>query len=381
MCEGSRDYIYDGQIEIPPEDVSEYCIDSSVLRFQPSDSDVHDKITKTRCIFNNCPISVLENDLIRQFTSYLHTIPSEYNWNDMGNEFLRFLYTANFNFEDAGRLIAENYKYRFHSKLLPATLSSVQSVLNSGCLYWHGRDKNARPTLVINPQRLSDLTSDVIDALLAFTLEFFLRYLCVAGRAENYVIIVDCEHEGLLSMSFQMANLFRDMGSKYRGRLYRIFFINTPKFFSVVLSSLTSLLPSSTCNKIVVLGDDYKETFSANYNPWQLERKFGGEVDLKSWYPFKFYPNCTSATVNNSNSTEVYGDNVAIGSKIHDLPKIFFTGRCLVPCQKDIWQPYLNTLALTETTVKYLTNIDPSLQDCLNLVGDYEDLRRLYFDN
>ncbi|CDJ54072.1 hypothetical protein, conserved [Eimeria brunetti] len=169
-----------------------------------------------------------------------------------------------------------------------------------GACYWHGRDRRMRPLLIISLQRLQQLQREAaaeekVTRLVIFCLEFFLRYLCVAGVVENWCIL--CDLNGTSISSFPLPLLLRLMQliqGSYRGRLYRFYILYAPRLFHFIAKPLVSSLPTTTAKKLRVFTslDDWYQERRTQFAAHQLEKKYGGTASdiTEHWYPFRFFP-------------------------------------------------------------------------------------------
>lgn len=211
------------------KDINEHTIDDEVFMFEPSIDDVYDKNTNLRFIFHNTFITSEEEIAISEFRKYCKSRCLKINKIYFENECLRYLYSAQFDFSKAMELIKSNYEFRL-SSILPIKEKDVIFYINKGVMYWHGRDKKCRPILIINLLKVELLSIDDLSNLFFFCFEFFLKYLCIPGKIENYISIIDCS--GISISKFPMTTfmkLLEIMNSKYRCRLFRMYILEAPK--------------------------------------------------------------------------------------------------------------------------------------------------------
>ena len=71
-------------------------------------------------------------------------------------------------------------------------------MLNGGGVYIHGRDKNLRPIIICNIQKLiqqkhlfGENNKDLIN-LVIYLLEYMEKFMLIPGRIENFILIIDC---------------------------------------------------------------------------------------------------------------------------------------------------------------------------------------------
>ncbi|KAL8452132.1 hypothetical protein Emag_002502 [Eimeria magna] len=212
---------------------------------------------------------------------------------------LRYLHSCSFDRSKTLELLQSTLTFR--TQHLPVMESEVYSDLrNMGACYWHGRDRKMRPLLVISLQRLQQLQREAaaeekVTRLLIFCLEFFLRYLCVAGVVENWCILCDLNGTSIASFPLPLLlKLIQLIQGAYRGRLYRFYILHAPRLFHFVAKPLLASLPSSTAKKIRVFTqlDDWHQERRMQFADHQLEKKFGGTAPdiTENWYPFHFFP-------------------------------------------------------------------------------------------
>ncbi|KAI4837239.1 CRAL/TRIO domain-containing protein [Plasmodium brasilianum] len=274
--------------------INEYTIDENVFFFEPNKEDVYDKNAKLRYIFHNTFINTEEEIAISEFKRYCKNKSLKINKIFFENECLRYLYSAQFDFAKALELIKSNFEFRL-SDVLPIKEKDVIHDINKGVMYWHGRDKKCRPIMIINLLNIELLDVEKLTNLFFFCFEFFLKYLCIPGKVENYISLIDCS--GISMSKFPMSTfmkLLEIMNSKYRCRLFRMYIIDAPKFFKTFGKSFLNFAPSYMTKKLKILDTNYVPYLREEILETQLERKYGGIQEIKNniFYPFSFYPNC-----------------------------------------------------------------------------------------
>ncbi|ANQ09322.1 Uncharacterized protein PCOAH_00034200 [Plasmodium coatneyi] len=279
------------------KDINEHTIDENVFFFEPKKEDVYDENTNLRYIFHNTFISTDEEIAISEFKKYCKNKSLKINKAFFENECLRYLYSAQFDFAKALDLIKSNYEFRL-SNILPIKEKDVINYINKGVIYWHGRDKKCRPILIINLLNVESLDVERLTNLFFFCFEFFLKYLCIPGKIENYISLVDCS--GISLSKFPMSTfmkLLEIMNSKYRCRLFRMYIIDAPKIFKTFGKSFLNFAPSYMTKKLKILDTNYASYLREEIFETQLERRYGGVREIRDnvFYPFAFYPNCCCA--------------------------------------------------------------------------------------
>eukprot|EP01068_Selenidium_serpulae_P007470 Selendium_serpulae@DN4719_c0_g1_i1.p1 len=226
-------------------------------------------------------------------------------------DLLRFLHSSHFDIKAAAQMVLSNVEFR--RKQLPITEPSVIRDLLRGGAYWHGRDCKMRPLLIVKVGRLGKLGSDDspgtpseasssldrhrrTERVLVFCFEFFLRHLTVAGRVENWNILVDCEGKGLTNFPTDtLKAVMSALNTRYRGRMFRLYLINFPKWISWFTSFIKTLVPGSSVQKLIFAASstEYQSKLAEVFSPTQLEERYGGvrpNVEGHDCYPFRFFP-------------------------------------------------------------------------------------------
>ncbi|KJP85769.1 hypothetical protein AK88_04585 [Plasmodium fragile] len=296
------------------QDINEYTIDENVFFFEPKKEDVYDENTNLRYIFHNTFITTDEEIAISEFKKYCKNKSLKINKAFFENECLRYLYSAQFDFAKALDLIRSNYEFRL-SNVLPIKEKDVINYINKGVIYWHGRDKKCRPILIINLLNVELLDVERLTNLFFFCFEFFLKYLCIPGKIENYISLVDCS--GISLSKFPMSTfmkLLEIMNSKYRCRLFRMYIIDAPKIFKTFGKSFLNFAPSYMTKKLKILDTNYASYLREEIFDTQLEKRYGGVREIRDsvFYPFSFYPNCCCADGEAAQEVEVHSGNAIV---------------------------------------------------------------------
>ena len=114
-------------------------------------------------------------------------------WDD--GDLLRYIYSAEFKVHQAASLLRQAIEWR--QKVFQTDYrhlyASLRGILCSGFIYIHGRDHVYRPCIVLDYTKMSLRTSPLEHYLLsmAFTLEYVIRNMLVAGQVETWVVVTD----------------------------------------------------------------------------------------------------------------------------------------------------------------------------------------------
>lgn len=175
--------------------------------------------------------------------------------------------------------------------------------LKSGFMYWHGRDRNCRPCLVLRLERLGAIARDKEAAvrLVIFTLEYALRTAMVPGRVENWVVIIDLENVLKQISPWQVHSylatataLGQTLEQVYCGRMVWIKIVNLPGG-DFLKKAINGVIPAEKKSK-VSFPCNVAAAFTEHFEPNQLEARYGGtapNLEPEDTYPYKFFPGCT----------------------------------------------------------------------------------------
>ncbi|KAH7647168.1 hypothetical protein FG379_002859 [Cryptosporidium bovis] len=287
---------------------------------------------------------------------------------------LRFLSSTQFHVQTTLDTMKNNHSFRLNE--LPIHEKDVFDDLNLGAIYWHGRDSKYRPILIVKLEKLDVFEGDIerIQKLLCFCLEFFLKYLQVAGRIENWDVIIDLYGKGITDLPIQvLKSVLSLVNTRYKMRLYRMFIVNCPKLINVVSSALLAAIPGSTTRKVRFIDEPFSEEMTGLIPPEQLETIYGGtcpEIN-ENFYPFRFYPmNKEDEAFPNIHS--IIPVEYIMGLSLEIPPKF--------DCEKLPWIKSLPNMNFTKDTAKKLSTIIGSkirpvinLDDILNTTSILEN--------
>jgi len=287
---------------------SEYLLPPEVLLFEPSAKEIHHRGNEdkpgSRQIFLNTPLMDFEVAALREFRQVLVkrdviAAASDRLPRCIETHALRMLQTCKY---DAGK--AADMMRTFVServRRLPLAEEDVREDLRNGFIYWHGRDRQCRPCLIIRLERLGEMARDKERAVRAviFTLEYALRFAMVPGRVENWVVIIDLHNVlsvisplHIASMTRTAAAIGTTLEKVFCSRMVWIKIINMPGS-SVLTRAINGLIPADKRDKIS-FPDDARAALRKCFEPNQLEERYGGTAaDLKpeDTYPYNFFPN------------------------------------------------------------------------------------------
>jgi hypothetical protein len=81
---------------------------------------------------------------------------------DGEEEILRHLYACDADHDKA--YVSMRYKFAYHDRTFPMDFTNdMKSLLNSGGIYLHGRDKCFRPIVILNLEKILEVKQSVAD--------------------------------------------------------------------------------------------------------------------------------------------------------------------------------------------------------------------------
>lgn len=173
--------------------------------------------------------------------------------------------------------------------------ASLMEDLSHGVIYFAGRDRDLRPTIVVRANRVpaawykGDCVDKVI-RMLIFSMEYMLRYMLVPGRVENNNVIVDLKGLSASNVPINaLKQVYSVMSLHYMGRVYKFYIVNLSPWLSALTTVAKQILTDRQRQKLVFISKvaEFSEDFAAH----QLETDFGGSRPiLNTFYPFQLLP-------------------------------------------------------------------------------------------
>ena len=206
----------------------------------------------------------------------------------------RQLQGSDFNIEKSFDEIRKEIIFK-NEKLPVETSQEFIDIINSGCVYIHGRDNVYRPLIVFKPALFNSLNYpvEIWQKFGIFLMEFLVNKTLVRSRVENWNIIVDFSDLSMTNIPYVLKDIFSAFKGIYRCRLYKLFLLNMNFVFSMVWNIVKMImgptLEAKACN--VDTNDGTYDKLFQFINRSQVEKKYGGTADdLKpgEYYPLKF---------------------------------------------------------------------------------------------
>jgi len=310
---------------------SEYLLPQEVLLFEPTATEIFmrgEAKKGSRLIFLNTPLTEEENAALLEYRRTLLKRGALAAEDDpfpryMGAHALRLVQSAKYNMQKAADMMKTCVTERV--RRLPIAEADVIDDLRLGFAYWHGRDRNCRPCLVLKLARMGPMLLDKERAvrLVIFALEYGLRFAMVPGRVENWVVVIDMENVMSIVNPMRIGSLISTASAigttlekVYCGRMVWIKIVNLPGS-GMLTRAINGVIPSEKKDKIEI-PTDVKAALLPHFEPNQLECRYGGTApDLRpeETYPFRFFPNPRGSVVRDSSAMwEKDADEVDTGA-------------------------------------------------------------------
>ncbi|KAH8738657.1 sec14 domain containing protein [Cryptosporidium ryanae] len=285
------------------EKIDKNTMPSEILFFKPIGDDVftifhqgsHNEF-KIRQIFLNVELLDEEKKMLIEFDEYLELnkiiLP----------EFMRSL---------SLRVLMFN-KRRYEHTYITKTMSHIMNMfqwrvvtyplsdmevdlrrdLESGMIYWYGRDYCLRPIIVI---KISKITKhyplERFIRLIVFCMEWGMRYLMCPGKVETCLALIDIRGVSLTSFPIStMSEISSLLTNQYSFRLYRMFVLHDSLFIQAMWNLTKQFLTDLQQHKIILSRNDIRSHLFKMVHPCQVEEQFGGTQKNRTFpfYPFVF---------------------------------------------------------------------------------------------
>jgi hypothetical protein len=104
----------------------------------------------------------------------------------------------------------------------------------------------------------------------------------IPSKIENWTVICDFKGCGMTAMNKKtIKTATRQMSQNFKGRLFRMYSINTHWFIRTLFSIAKSKLNEFTLFKVHILGSDYTNDLLKVIPADNLEERFGGKLPNK----------------------------------------------------------------------------------------------------
>ncbi|CEL95337.1 unnamed protein product [Vitrella brassicaformis CCMP3155] len=285
---------------------SPHTVPASLLAHQPSRDETHKSFhhgVVIRQVFLHQPLDEGEQEMITQFR--IHCREHNFTFPPRMEPLLLRILLYN------KRKHPHHYLHKsvehtvlmrdWRREMYPVSEVEVRKDLESGVMYWVGRDASYRPLAIVRLSRLSREVRENPDRfkrLTVFVFEWALRHAFVPGKVETCKVLVDLSNVPLRSIPIKvLKDMVSTLTKQYPFRLDKMFIVNAPKIVSTLWAMIKGLLTEVQQQKINFMKDHFQEDLLKEYHPSQLEQQYGGtlpDIQPPAFYPFAFPPSPTS---------------------------------------------------------------------------------------
>lgn len=298
-------------IVVQDHNVAKFSLPAEALSYQPLPDQVITKFKngdQERKIHCNIELghdelhrlSLLQSEAVEQGVGFFPSVASMAT---------RFLSRSRGDVKRALKLMQVTQEWREnYFKAGPITDESVMDDMRHGIVYFSGRDRFLRPTVIVRGSRIpqqwyKEKRVDKLIRVLVFCTEYFLRYMVVPGKVENLNVIVDLKGLSISQVPLHaLHEVYNVMSHHYIGRVFRFYVANMPFALRAVSSVASAIMTDRQRQKLTILESVSK--LKQEFAPHQLEQDLGGslpafaESSAAEYFPFPlragpFDPGCS----------------------------------------------------------------------------------------
>ncbi|SJK85962.1 CRAL/TRIO domain [Babesia microti strain RI] len=180
---------------------------------------------------------------------------------------------------------------KWRSENLPIDQKQIEPFLDMGFCYIFGRDKCARPIVVIRLSKASNLKKEVMLRVLYYWLELILSKMLVPGKIEQWRILVDLNSYNIFNMPLSfLKDASKFLTVNYRSRLTGMVILNAPFMVSGIWNVIKGILPVYTQEKIIITSHATSKHFLSLVDESQVEARYGGTAKNNIMFKHPVFP-------------------------------------------------------------------------------------------
>lgn len=250
-----------------------------------------------RLVYGVAEFKDWEMEHMEKFEEYLAENGINYEQDADMRKKLRFLH--GYKFDYAKTVEALNTQIAWEKEHIPAKLSTYsQRIMESGCVYLHGRDIHHRPIIVLDANKIinlklekegldQDQIGEEVKTLMVFVMEYMRNNLHCPGHIENFIMIIDLNDVGITQCPFTVLKVvLACLQSNYRCMCRKIFVLNACWSIRAGWKAVDLVLSESTRNKITLTSSGTDKELQKMVAPWNLDSRYGGTASE----PTEFWP-------------------------------------------------------------------------------------------
>eukprot|EP00927_Polykrikos_kofoidii_P060223 TRINITY_DN55269_c0_g1_i1.p1 TRINITY_DN55269_c0_g1~~TRINITY_DN55269_c0_g1_i1.p1 ORF type:complete len:492 (+),score=54.64 TRINITY_DN55269_c0_g1_i1:150-1625(+) len=298
---------------VAQENVAVYSWPEEMLRFTPSAELITHKFPNGDCerkIHCNTELSVVEMEQLKVLQDEARQANMVF-YPSVSVMATRFLSRGRGDAKRALTLMTETQAWR--EKYFsggPIVDASIVDDLRHGIVYFVGRDKDLRPTIVCRANRIpeqwyKEKAADRLIRIIVFCMEYMVRYMLAPGKVEGNNLIVDLKGIGPTQVPFtELKKLYSVTSHHYIGRVFKFYIVNMSYWFSSFSGLVMKMLTDRQRQKITIVSDI--SALRNDYALHQLEEDHGGSrPTIKEFFPFPVQPGPFDAGNNAPSATAV----------------------------------------------------------------------------
>lgn len=175
--------------------------------------------------------------------------------------------------------------YAWKTATFPVPECRYSRMVNTGAFYIYKRDREYRPILILNVERLCQINKvdpwsiDEVITFSSFLMGFMEDKLLIPGKVENWVFLIDLKNIGLTDVPVNKMKALVGSGQEnFPCRFAMTYCVNANWQSRSIFWLCNVAMDEYTKSKITVCGDDLSKTLHKDINPNCLEKKFGGSL-------------------------------------------------------------------------------------------------------
>ncbi|GAB66552.1 hypothetical protein PCYB_093370, partial [Plasmodium cynomolgi strain B] len=268
--------------------VTEY-ISQKALMYEPTEEEIkfhHKNQHKSlRYIFCGKELDEFEKEKIQELKDHVNNLKKKEKDSQGGetyestfkdtifeddNYVLRFLQGNEFNFEKCYYDMLKHLEWRDEN--LPVKYEDVEDMLKKGYIYVHGRDKHMHPIIIINCKNFISASAKDVLKVAYYWMEFIISKLFIEGKIEQWRVIIDLSHCGVLNIPIgTLKDISKCLSCNYRSRLSKMLVLSAPLFVTGMWHMLKSIIPVVTQQKITISSSEIDKRLLEQVDLDQLE--------------------------------------------------------------------------------------------------------------
>jgi len=244
-----------------------------------------------RRIFHNVQYTQHEKDKLADFEEAIEkdriVLPNDWKIEDT----MKYAYSGKFDIKKSLTNLKAHLAWRAQINKSGPTDRSLR-LLRNGVVYISGRDKDFRPIIIVNADKITYSgvnRDDYNDSLLSqagiedftgalcFVLSVAKEFYMVPGRVENWVIMAETSGLGFEDVPFKVFKTIIDVTSiNFVGMLDKLYIMNPSKAFKNSWNLIQSMIDPLTVSKVTMIKRSQHTQLLKTIAPEQLEERYGG---------------------------------------------------------------------------------------------------------